>query len=117
MQRFPKIKQREMHLEKSLLTRQEFATVDDVNEAIRTYRESLAVVNRVVAILIVAAALLAFIVLYNLTNINIEERIREIASLKVLGFTRHEVDAYVFREIALLGHLWSVFWTCSRNIP
>ncbi|MBF4809568.1 MAG: ABC transporter permease, partial [Lancefieldella parvula] len=40
------------------------ATVDDVNEAIRTYRESLAVVNRVVAILIVAAALLAFIVLY-----------------------------------------------------
>ena len=85
------------------------ATVDDVNEAIRTYRESLAVVNRVVAILIVAAALLAFIVLYNLTNINIEERIREIASLKVLGFTRHEVDAYVFREIALLAIFGALF--------
>lgn len=85
------------------------ATVDDVNEAIRTYRESLAVVNRVVAILIVAAALLAFIVLYNLTNINIEERIREIASLKVLGFTRHEVDAYVFREIALLAVFGALF--------
>ena len=85
------------------------ATVDDVNEAIRTYRESLAVVNRVVAILIVAAALLAFIVLYNLTNINIEERIREIASLKVLGFTRHEVDAYVFREIALLAVFGAFF--------
>ena len=85
------------------------ATVDDVNEAIRTYRESLAVVNRVVAILIVAAALLAFIVLYNLTNINIEERIREIASLKVLGFTRHEVDAYVFREIALLAIFGAFF--------
>jgi len=84
-------------------------TVDDVNEAIRTYRESLAVVNRVVAILIVAAALLAFIVLYNLTNINIEERIREIASLKVLGFTRHEVDAYVFREIALLAIFGALF--------
>ena len=85
------------------------ATVDDVNEAIRTYRESLAVVNRVVAILIVAAALLAFIVLYNLTNINIEERVREIASLKVLGFTRHEVDAYVFREIALLAVFGALF--------
>ena len=85
------------------------ATVDDVNEAIRTYRESLAVVNRVVAILIVAAALLAFVVLYNLTNINIEERIREIASLKVLGFTRHEVDAYVFREIALLAIFGALF--------
>ena len=85
------------------------ATVDDVNEAIHTYKESLAVVNRVVAILIVAAALLAFIVLYNLTNINIEERIREIASLKVLGFTRHEVDAYVFREIALLAVFGALF--------
>ena len=85
------------------------ATVDDVNEAIRTYRESLEVVNRVVAILIVAAALLAFIVLYNLTNINIEERIREIASLKVLGFTRHEIDAYVFREIALLAVFGALF--------
>ena len=85
------------------------ATVDDVNEAIHTYKESLAVVNRVVAILIVAADLLAFIVLYNLTNINIEERIREIASLKVLGFTRHEVDAYVFREIALLAVFGALF--------
>jgi putative ABC transport system permease protein len=54
-------------------------------------------------VLIVSAAALAFIVLYNLTNINVEERIREIASLKVLGFTRREVYAYVFREIALLA--------------
>ena len=43
--------------------------------------------------------------LYNLTNINIQERIREIASLKVLGFTRHEVASYVFREIILLSAL------------
>ncbi len=81
----------------------------DLNGISHTYKESLAVVNRVVAILIVAAALLAFIVLYNLTNINIEERIREIASLKVLGFTRHEVDAYVFREIALLAVFGALF--------
>ena len=84
-------------------------TTDDINEAIRVYKKSLEVVNHVVAILILAAALLAFIVLYNLTNINIEERIREIASLKVLGFTRHEVDAYVFREIALLAVFGALF--------
>ena len=54
-------------------------------------------------VLVVSAALLAFIVLYNLTNINIEERIREIATLKVLGFTPHETNAYIFREIALLA--------------
>jgi putative ABC transport system permease protein len=42
-------------------------------------------------------------VLYNLTNINIGERVREIASLKVLGFTKREVYAYIFREIALLS--------------
>lgn len=85
------------------------ATIDDINEAICMYKKSLEVVNHVVAILILAAALLAFIVLYNLTNINIEERIREIASLKVLGFTRHEVDAYVFREIALLAVSGALF--------
>ena len=51
----------------------------------------------------VAAALLAFVVLYNLTNINITERAREIATLKVLGFTSREVDAYIFRETILLS--------------
>ena len=50
-----------------------------------------------------AAAALAFIVLYNLTNINITERAREIATLKVLGFTAHEVDLYIYREIMLLS--------------
>lgn len=92
-----------------LITQAGVASIDDINEAIRMYKKSLEVVNRVVAILILAAALLAFIVLYNLTNINIEERIREIASLKVLGFTRHEVDAYVFREIALLAVFGALF--------
>ena len=47
----------------------------------------------IVIVLVVAAAALAFIVLYNLTNINITERQREIATLKVLGFTPREVSA------------------------
>ena len=54
--------------------------------------------NYVVALVIVCAAGLAFIVLYNLTNINITERIREIATIKVLGFFRGETEAYVLRE-------------------
>ena len=49
-------------------------------------------------IIITAAAALAFVVLYNLTNINITERIRELATLKVLGFFDREVTAYVYRE-------------------
>ncbi|MBQ8927336.1 MAG: FtsX-like permease family protein [Oscillospiraceae bacterium] len=54
--------------------------------------------NYIVALVIGCAAGLAFIVLYNLTNINITERIREIATIKVLGFFRRETSAYVLRE-------------------
>ena len=58
--------------------------------------------NYVVILIIISAAMLAFVVLYNLTNINITERIREIATIKVLGFYDNEVSAYVFRENILL---------------
>lgn len=54
--------------------------------------------DAVVYVIILCAGLLAFIVLYNLTNINITERIREIATIKVLGFNRSETSSYVFRE-------------------
>ena len=56
----------------------------------------------------VAAAALAFVVLYNLTNINISERQREIATLKVLGFTPGEVDAYIYRETVLLSLIGAI---------
>ena len=72
------------------------------DEVIETYKTMLNTVNAVVIVLIVAAAVLAFVVLYNLTNINIGERYREIATLKVLGFTFHEVNAYIYRETMLL---------------
>lgn len=77
-------------------------TVSFNDEVIDSYRQMLKSVDMVVVVLVVAAAALAFIVLYNLTNINITERAREIATLKVLGFTPHEVNAYIFREIVLL---------------
>lgn len=72
------------------------------DELINSYRNMLKSVDLVMVVLIVAAMVLAFVVLYNLANINIAERIREIASLKVLGFRRREVAAYVFREILLI---------------
>jgi putative ABC transport system permease protein len=56
----------------------------------------------VVVVIVFAAGALAVIVLYNLTNINITERIREIATIKVLGFTASETGAYVFKENLLL---------------
>lgn len=56
----------------------------------------------VIVVLIVSAGMLAFVVLYNLNNINITERQRELATLKVLGFYDGEVSAYVFRENVLL---------------
>lgn len=77
-------------------------TVAFNDEVIDSYRQMLKSVNMIVVVLVVAAAALAFIVLYNLTNINITERAREIATLKVLGFTPREVNAYIFREIVLL---------------
>ena len=56
----------------------------------------------VVALIIVSAGLLAFVVQYNLSNINITERTREIATLKVLGFYDGEVSSYIYRENIIL---------------
>lgn len=58
--------------------------------------------NMIIVVIIICAGCLAFIVLYNLTNINITERIREIATIKVLGFYRNETASYVFRENIIL---------------
>ena len=78
------------------------------DETIDSFYEMLSSVNMIVVVLVAAAAALAFIVLYNLTNINITERMREIATLKVLGFTPREVDAYIYREIVLLSAIGSL---------
>ena len=58
--------------------------------------------NYIIVLVVACAAALAFIVLFNLNNINITERIREIATLKVMGFYRNETGAYVTRENLLL---------------
>ena len=65
--------------------------------------------NYIVLLIIICAAVLAFIVIYNLTNINITERIREIATIKVLGFFRSETSAYVLRENLVLTAVGTLF--------
>ena len=77
----------------------------DVKDSVAKMMESL---DLVVYVVILSAALLAFIVLYNLTNINITERIREIATIKVLGFNQLEVSQYVFRENLFLTAIAAV---------
>lgn len=75
-----------------------------VNQALRAQVGSMFdSLNYVVALIVICAGLLAFIVLYNLTNININERQRELATLKVLGFTPVETASYVFWENLLLS--------------
>ena len=66
-------------------------------------------IDMIVVVLIICAGLLAFVVLYNLTNININERIKEIATLKVLGFYPSEVSAYVLRETNMLSFIGGIF--------
>jgi putative ABC transport system permease protein len=70
--------------------------------------DMMASLNYVVVLVIGCAAALAFIVIYNLNNINITERVREIATIKVLGFYKEETKSYIFREnvvLTLLGSL------------
>lgn len=81
------------------------SVTQDMRDRIGSMMESM---NYIVALIIVCAGSLAFIVLYNLTNINITERIREIATIKVLGFFAKETADYVFRENLVLTGLGAI---------
>lgn len=81
------------------------SVVTDTRKMIDNMMQSL---NYVVALVLGCAAALAFIVLFNLGNINISERVREIATIKVLGFHARETGAYVFRENIILS-LFGIF--------
>ena len=90
------------NFQKKLLNNEDILNVTFVQDAIDSADDMLQSLNKVVIILIVLAALLSFIVLYNLSNINIHERKREIATLKVLGFYQKEVDHYITQENIIL---------------
>lgn len=77
-------------------------SVTFISGTAETVYDMLDTMNVVIAVLVISAGMLAFIVLYNLNNINISERKRELATLKVLGFFDGEVSAYVNRENIML---------------
>lgn len=81
------------------------SVIADMQERIGNMMKSM---DYIVALIIACAGSLAFIVLYNLTNINITERIREIATIKVLGFYARETADYVFRENMVLTGIGAV---------
>ena len=89
-------------LEKELYQQNGITSITYMETAKNTLINMTDSLDSVVAILIVSSALLAFVVLYNLSAINISERKREIATLKVLGFYNNEVDSYLNRENILL---------------
>ena len=84
------------------------ALVTFINSVDRSFAETLGSLDVVTLVLIASAAALAFVVLYSLTNINVSERIRELSTIKVLGFYDVEVSMYIYREsliLTLLGIL------------
>lgn len=89
-------------LEQKLVSLDGVSSLTRIEDTRKTFGTSLESVDYAVALIIVCAAALAFVVLYNLTNINITERMRELATLKVLGFYDGELSAYIYRENVIL---------------
>ncbi len=92
----------ESSLAEKILKTEGTLTVSFSSAVKENYTNMLGALTLVIVVVIVSAGALAYVVMYNLTNINITERIREIATLKVLGFYDKEVDTYIFRENILL---------------
>ena len=86
---------------------------------IENFNNIIETLNLVILLFIVAAMALAIVVLYNLNNINVNERIRELATLKVLGFYNGEVSAYIYREnviLTFIGIVLGLFLGIPLNI-
>lgn len=88
---------------KSYLDHNDIGSMERLTASLDEFQQRMSSLNIIVAILSGCAALLCFIVLYNLTNINIGERKGEIATIKVLGFRRKEYCDYIFRENIILS--------------
>ncbi|MBG9981637.1 FtsX-like permease family protein [Aerococcaceae bacterium DSM 111020] len=84
-----------------------------VNQQLNSAMDSLYLIT---IVLLIAAAGLAFVVLYNLTNINIGERIKELSTIKVLGFYDHEVSLYIYDEIFILSVIGGAIGLVLGNI-
>ena len=89
-------------LSTTLLEQDIASYISFTEDGLETFNKLIGSLNQIILLIIAAASLLALIVLYNLVTINISERRREIATLKVLGFFNREVNAYIYRETFLL---------------
>lgn len=96
-------KEIETRLGSELIEMEQVASVMYYSDVAVKFQETVKSLDAIVYVIILCAGLLAFVVLYNLTNINLGERIREIATIKVLGFYNREVAAYVYRENIILS--------------
>lgn len=86
----------------ALMQEDEVVTVTVNNDMVERLNSMMKSLDLIVVVIILCAGGLAFIVLYNLTNINITERIREIATIRVLGFNKRETQSYIFNENMVL---------------
>lgn len=84
-------------------------SVTFTDDTLETFRGLSSTMGLVIAVLVISAGALAAIVLYNLTNINIDERKKEIATLRVLGYKKYEVAGYIYRESAILTVAGTLF--------
>lgn len=101
----------ESELGKKLLAEDSVSSVTFLSQTITNIRRMIEALKIITWVLILSSAILSFIVLYNLTNVTIAERIREIATLKVLGFYDRETESYIYREfiaITLFGALFGL---------
>lgn len=104
-------KKEEAALSEEIMQNKDVANVTFMTQMGSALNDTLNSLNVVIWVLILSAGMLAFIVLYNLTNINISERIRELSTIKVLGFYDKEVTAYIYRENIVLTFL-GIFVGC-----
>ena len=89
-------------LAKEIMNMSEVSGIVNMTSTMKSIDDMMNLLNYVVIVLIVSAGLLAFVVLYNLANVNISERIRDLATIKVLGFYDKEVYDYIARETVIL---------------
>lgn len=92
----------ENKLSTDLLKYRDVRSISFLTGISKNFNNIIGSLNYIVLVLIISAGALAFVVLYNLTNINVSERLREIATIKVLGFYNNEVSSYIYRENFLL---------------
>ncbi|MEG0662971.1 MAG: FtsX-like permease family protein, partial [Anaerovoracaceae bacterium] len=102
------IKSDEENLAEKLLKDNDAGYVLSIESIKDSFKDSVKSIDYIVVVLILSAGALAVIVLYNLTNVNICERKKELATIKVLGFFEKEVSAYIFREINILSGIGMV---------